>query len=86
MSSTSAGAAGRSLNTRREHGASSGAATATSGSSLEGTINYEFEDGGDALTANEGDAFSLSTGRAHRGRNVADSPTRLFLIDEPHGA
>ncbi|MBV9940519.1 MAG: cupin domain-containing protein [Solirubrobacterales bacterium] len=53
---------------------------------LEGAISYEFEDGGDALTATEGDAFSLSTGRAHRGRNLADAPTRLFLIDDPERA
>jgi quercetin dioxygenase-like cupin family protein len=50
---------------------------------LEGAIRYEFEDGRDALTANGGEAFSLSTGRAHRGRNIADAPTRLFLIDDP---
>jgi quercetin dioxygenase-like cupin family protein len=50
---------------------------------LEGAIRYEFEDGGEALTANEGDAFSLSTGRAHRGRNLAQTATRLFLIDDP---
>ncbi|MBV8710455.1 MAG: cupin domain-containing protein [Solirubrobacterales bacterium] len=53
---------------------------------LEGAIRYEFEDGGDVLTANEGEAFSLSTGRAHRGRNIADAPTRLFLIDDPERA
>lgn len=50
---------------------------------LEGAIRYEFEDAGDALTANEGEAFSLSTSRADRGRNIADAPTRLFLIDDP---
>ena len=53
---------------------------------LQGAISYEFEDGGDALIATEGDAFSLSTGRAHRGRNLADAPTRLFLIDDPERA
>ncbi|MBV9684278.1 MAG: cupin domain-containing protein [Solirubrobacterales bacterium] len=86
MSSTSTGAAGRSSNTRREHGASSGCRDGHLCFVLEGAIRYEFEDGGDVLTANEGEAFSLSTGRAHRGRNIADAPTRLFLIDDPERA
>lgn len=51
---------------------------------LRGAIRYEFDDGGEALIASEGDAFSLSTGRAHRGRNLANGPTRLFLIDDQH--
>jgi quercetin dioxygenase-like cupin family protein len=49
---------------------------------LEGAVEYEFEDGGEALTAREGDAFMLATGRGHRGRNLASGTTRLFLIDE----
>lgn len=53
---------------------------------LHGNIRYDFDDGGSALTANQGDAFVLSTGRAHRGRNLADGPTRLFLIDDPQRA
>jgi quercetin dioxygenase-like cupin family protein len=51
---------------------------------LNGSIEYEFEDGGDPLALITDDAFSLSTGRAHRGRNLADGPTRLFLIDDAH--
>jgi quercetin dioxygenase-like cupin family protein len=50
---------------------------------LSGTVEYEFEDGGAPLTVGEGDAFALSTGRAHRGTNRADEPTRLFVIDNP---
>ena len=51
---------------------------------LAGALEYEFEDGGEPLTLSEGEAFCLSTGRAHRGRNLAESPTRIFLIDDPH--
>lgn len=51
---------------------------------LEGSVEYEFEDGGAKLTVSRGEGFSLSTGRAHRGRNLADTATRLFLIDDPH--
>jgi quercetin dioxygenase-like cupin family protein len=51
---------------------------------LEGAIEYEFDDGGEVLTAAKGQGFCLSTGRAHRGRNLADRPTRLFLIDDEH--
>jgi len=50
---------------------------------LSGSVEYEFEDGGRALLVRSGDAFALSTGRAHRGANRADGPTRLFLIDDP---
>jgi quercetin dioxygenase-like cupin family protein len=53
---------------------------------LEGAIEYEFDDGGEVLTAGKGEAFCLSTGRAHRGRNLAASPTRLFLIDDEYRA
>jgi quercetin dioxygenase-like cupin family protein len=52
---------------------------------LSGTVEYEFEDGGPPLVVGEGDAFALSTGRAHRGRNRAREPTRLFVIDDPAG-
>jgi quercetin dioxygenase-like cupin family protein len=48
---------------------------------LSGAVEYEFEDGGPSLTVGEGDAFALSTGRAHRGTNRAPDGTRLFLID-----
>ena len=30
-----------------------------------------------------GDAFALSTGRAHRGTNLAEQATRVFVIDDP---
>jgi quercetin dioxygenase-like cupin family protein len=50
---------------------------------LTGKVEYEFEDGGPSLTVGEGDAFALSTGRAHRGANRARETTRLFLIDNP---
>jgi quercetin dioxygenase-like cupin family protein len=53
---------------------------------LEGGVEYEFEDQGEPLKVTEGEAFSLSTGRAHRGRNLADGLTRLFLIDDAHVA
>jgi len=50
---------------------------------ISGAIEYEFEDGGSPLTVGEGDAFVLSTGRAHRGTNVAEQATRVFVIDDP---
>lgn len=50
---------------------------------LEGQVEYEFSDGEDAMLVSEGDAFTLATGRGHRGRNMRDSPARLFLIDDP---
>lgn len=50
---------------------------------LNGTIEYEFEDGGPSLTVGEGDAFALSTGRAHRGTNRGGEASRLFVIDDP---
>ena len=49
---------------------------------LAGAVEYEFEDGGGTLVAEEGQAFMLATGRGHRGRNLAARETRLFLIDE----
>ena len=52
---------------------------------VSGAVEYEFDDGGTTLTAREGQAFSLSTGRGHRGRNLDPGVTRLFLIDEPEG-
>jgi hypothetical protein len=50
-----------------------------------GAIEYDFDDGRAPLRASEGEAFllppaSLGDG-AHRGRNTANEPTRLFLID-----
>jgi quercetin dioxygenase-like cupin family protein len=53
---------------------------------IAGALEYEFEDGGEPLTLKEGEAFCLSTGRAHRGRNLAARPTRIFLIDDQHRA
>ena len=50
---------------------------------LSGAVEYEFRDGGPSLLVREGDAFALSTGRAHRGTNRSDAPTRLFVIDDP---
>ena len=53
---------------------------------LSGGIEYEFDDGRAPLKATEGEAFLLplaSLGQgAHRGRNLAQGPTRLFLIDD----
>jgi hypothetical protein len=50
---------------------------------LQGSVEYEFGDGGAPLVVAEGDAFTLSTGRRHRGANRAAGPSRLFLIDDP---
>ena len=52
-------------------------ATADAGFVISGAIEYEFEDGGTPLTVGEGDAFALSTGRAHRGTNRSEEATRL---------
>jgi hypothetical protein len=53
---------------------------------LKGEIEYEFDDGSAPLRAREGEAFLLPPaplgGGAHRGRNLAQGPTRLFLIDD----
>ncbi len=53
---------------------------------VEGKIAYEIDDGQEPLRASEGEAFLLPPatlgGGAHRGRNVAQGPTRLFLIDD----
>lgn len=49
---------------------------------LSGQIEYEFEDGGTSLRARSGDAFTLSTGRGHRGKNTSDTVTALFVIDD----
>jgi hypothetical protein len=53
---------------------------------VSGEIEYEFDDGREPLWASQGDAFllppaDLGSG-AHRGRNTARKPTRLFLIDD----
>ncbi|MGI8539719.1 MAG: hypothetical protein ACR2N0_08065 [Rubrobacteraceae bacterium] len=54
---------------------------------ISGEIRYEFDDGRNPLRAAEGEAFFLPTSPlgegAHRGRNLADKPTRLFLTDIP---
>src|SRR5918997_4402735 len=56
---------------------------------LDGEIEYEFDDGREPLRASEGEAFFLPPaslgGGAHRGRNLASGPTRLFLIDDHPG-
>ena len=57
---------------------------------LSGEIEYEFDDGREPLRASEGEAFFLPAAAlgagAHRGRNLAAGPTRLFLIDDrPEG-
>ena len=53
---------------------------------VSGEIEYRFDDGRAPLRASEGEAFLLPPaplgGGAHRGRNVAPGPTRLFLIDD----
>jgi hypothetical protein len=53
---------------------------------LLGEIEYEFADGRAPLRAKENEAFLLPPaplgGGAHRGRNLAPGPTRLFLIDD----
>jgi len=53
---------------------------------IRGEIEYEFDDGRTPLRAREGEAFllppALLGGGAHRGRNLAPGPTRLFLIDD----
>ena len=50
---------------------------------LEGEVEYEFSDGDPPMLVSAGDAFTLATGRGHRGRNTSDSSARLFLIDDP---
>lgn len=51
---------------------------------LEGELEYEFSDDDLPLVVSEGDAFTLATGRGHRGRNLRDSNSRLFLVDDPN--
>jgi hypothetical protein len=50
---------------------------------VSGDIEYEFEHGPSPVRARTGQAFLLPGGIAHRGRNLADEPTLLFLIDDP---
>jgi hypothetical protein len=50
---------------------------------LEGSIEYEFDDGSPSLRAVSGQGFRLPAGSGHRGRNLAEGATRLFLIDDP---
>jgi quercetin dioxygenase-like cupin family protein len=50
---------------------------------LDGHIRYDFDDGTPPLEAAGGQAFLLPQDQGHRGTNVADGPTRLFLIDGP---
>jgi hypothetical protein len=53
---------------------------------IQGEIEYEFDEGSTPLRAKEGEAFllppALLGSGAHRGRNLAPGPTRLFLIDD----
>jgi hypothetical protein len=35
------------------------------------------------MLVSEGEAFTLATGRGHRGRNTGDAAATLFLIDDP---
>jgi len=50
---------------------------------IAGTIEYEFDDGHAPLRAATGVAFRLPGGVGHRGRNLKNQPTQLFLIDDP---
>jgi quercetin dioxygenase-like cupin family protein len=50
---------------------------------LAGAIRYEFDDGTAPIEAAAGQAFLLPDGQGHRGTNLADGETRLFLIDGP---
>jgi len=50
---------------------------------LAGQIEYEFDDGSAPLAVEQGQGFFLAAGTGHRGRNAGDTPTRLFLIDDP---
>jgi quercetin dioxygenase-like cupin family protein len=53
---------------------------------VEGEIEYEFTDGRERVRAGTGDAFVLPGGIAHRGRNLAEGATTMFLIDDPVAA
>ena len=50
---------------------------------LAGRIEYEFDNGDEALAIAEGEGFFLAAGTGHRGRNPGEVVTRLFLIDDP---
>jgi len=50
---------------------------------LAGEIVYEFDDGSEPLSLRRGEGFYLAARTGHRGRNPSESPTRLFLIDDP---
>jgi quercetin dioxygenase-like cupin family protein len=50
---------------------------------LEGQVEYEFSADEPPMLVSEGDAFTLATGRGHRGRNTGDTAATLFLIDDP---
>ena len=50
---------------------------------LEGTIEYELDDGSPSLAFRQGQGFVLAAGTGHRGRNQSGAVTRLFLIDDP---
>jgi quercetin dioxygenase-like cupin family protein len=49
---------------------------------VDGEIEYEFSDGRGRVRAATGDAFILPGGVAHRGRNLAQRATTMFLIDD----
>lgn len=54
---------------------------------LSGEIEYQFDDGREALRAAGSAALLLPPAAldagAHRGRNLSPGPTRLFFIDDP---
>jgi quercetin dioxygenase-like cupin family protein len=52
-----------------------------SGYVLTGELQYEFEDGSPEMRVAAGQAFRLPPAPAHRGRNHAGEPARLFIID-----
>lgn len=52
-----------------------------SGYVLNGEIRYEFWDGSPEMRVAARQAFRLPAAPAHRGRNHASEPARLFLID-----
>jgi len=57
--------------------------SAKAGYKCAGEIEYEFADGSPTLAVVQGQGFFLAAGTGHRGRNTAETATRLFLIDDP---
>jgi quercetin dioxygenase-like cupin family protein len=50
---------------------------------VEGTMEYEFDDGAEPLRVTTGQGFVLAAGTGHRGRNLGGTAARIFLIDDP---